>query len=304
MRRVRARVWLGPGLGIALLACAGEPAPPPYGFALAKEQRFRFEAEDHTLVDGAPVHVQRYADVRLVAEAFASGRTEIALYLDRYYIRVEGAPGGTTELALSERGLAARSPEQGDFVLAPDATRPGGGRVAELRERPVAGCELGPRGAIAGTPWHSYDPVLSGVDLLEWLLLGFPVLAADEANTWSARRPVPQLGQYQLGIELPLVYERMSSPVEAGQRIRVSGLVERPSLRVAPDLAGVLSLDHMGQLDLGPEGRVHESQIELRMRFNPDSGGLVSSQHLIRIRCLDCDGAVNSPSPIPDISGG
>ena len=104
------RAWLGSAAGIALLACAEEPAPPPYGFALAEEQRFRFEAEDKTTVDGTPVRVQRYADVRLVADSFEPRRTELVLYLDRYYIKVEGAPGGTTELALSERGLAALSP--------------------------------------------------------------------------------------------------------------------------------------------------------------------------------------------------
>ncbi len=257
------RAWLGSAAGIALLACAEEPAPPPYGFALAEEQRFRFEAEDKTTVDGTPVRVQRYADVRLVAESFEPRRTELVLYLDRYYIKVEGAPGGTTELALSERGLAARSPEEGEFSLKPGDARPGGGTVAELRERPLAGCELGPDGELVGTPWRSYDPVLSGIDLLDWLLLGFPVLGGAESSSWQARRAVPQLGQYKLGLELPLLYERAIGEGE-GERIRVSGLVQRSSLSVAPNYTGALNLDHLGQAELGPAGRIREAQIETK----------------------------------------
>ena len=299
-KRERLRVWLGSAAGIALLACADEPAPPPYGFASAEEQRFRFEAEDKTTVDGTQVRVQRYADVRLVAESFEPRRTELVLYLDRYYIKVEGAPGGTTELALSERGLAVRGPGEEGFSLAPGDARPGGGTVAELRERPVAGCELGPDGKVAGTPWRSYDPILSGIDLLDWILLGFPVLGGAESNSWQARRTVPQLGQYKLGLELPLRYERVAGDGE-GERIRVSGLVQRSSLSVAPNYTGALNLDHLGQAELGPAGRIREAQIELRMRFNADSGGLVSSQHLVRIRSLDADDSINSPSPAPDI---
>ena len=300
LERARPRRWLGAALGLALLACAGEPVPPPYGFGAAQEQRFRFEAADRTYVDGTLVRVQRYADVRLVAETFETRRTELALYLDRYYIKVEGAPGGTTELALSERGLAARSPEEGEFNLAPDDARPGGGTIRELRERPVAGCELGPDGAIVGTPWRSFDPVLSGIDLLDWILLGFPVLSGGESSSWRARRTVPQLGQYQLGLELPLFYERTGGDGE-GKRIRVSGLVQRTSLSVAPNYTGALNLDHLGQVELGADGRVREAQFELRMRFNADSGGLVSSQHLVRIYSLDTDDTINSPSPAPDI---
>lgn len=302
MSRGRLLAWLGPGLGIALLTCGGEPRPPPYGFAAAPEQHYRFEGEDRTEVDGQPVHVQRYADIRLVAEAPERGRTEIALYLDRYYVRVEGAPGGTTELALSERGIATRTPEEGELILGPDAERPGGGPVAELRERPAAGCELGSSGETIGTPWHSFDPILSGIALLDWILFGFPVLAPDAANTWSARRRVPPLGQYQLGMELDLRYERTSSPIEGGQRIRMSGLLQRPTLRIAPDFTGALALDHIGQVELGPEGRLREARLELRMRFDADSGSLVSSEHLVRIRCLDCTGSINSPPQAPDIS--
>ena len=298
--RERLHIGLGPALGLALLACAGEPVPPPYGFAAAEEQRFRFEAEDKTNVDGTPVRVQRYADVRLVVETFETRRTELTLYLDRYYIKVEGAPGGTTELALSERGLAARGPKEGEFSLAPGDARPGGGTVRELRERPVAGCELGPDGEIAGTLWQSFDPVLSGIDLLDWILLGFPVLSGGESSSWRARRSLPQLGQYQLGLELPLLYERADGDGE-GQRIRVSGLVQRASLSLARNYTGALNLDHLGEVELGADGRVREAQFELRMRFNADSGGLVSSQHLVRIRSLDIDGAINSLAPSPDI---
>jgi len=167
----------------------------------------------------------------------------------------------------------------------------------------VAGWELGPRGETQGTPWYSYDPVLSGIDLLDWILLGFPVFAGDDSSSWSADRAVPQLGQYRLGIELPLLYERTGGGIQAAQNLRVSGLVQRPSLRVAPKLVGALSLDHVGQLEIGPDGRMRASQLELRMRFNGEAGGLVSSRHMVRIRCLDCDDAINSPSWIPDILG-
>jgi len=289
MRRWRTCAWLALGLGGALLACGGEPGPPPYGFGAAPEQRFRFEGEDRTDVDGEAVKVARFSELRLVAEEVVPGRTELALYLDRYYVRVEGAPGGTTELAISERGLAAHTPEEGDLTLAPDAERPGGGPVSELRDRPIGGGELKPTGEMNGEPWHSFDPILSGVALLDWVLIVFPVRAPDESTGWSAQRRVPALGQYELGMDLPIQYESASSEIEGGQRIRMSGLLRRPELRVAPDFVGALSLDLIGEAEFGSDERLREAQVELRMRFEAQSGSQVSSKHLVRLRCLDCE---------------
>ena len=228
-------------LAVGLLLAAGGPGCteertlPPYGFATRLEQPLRYEAEGRLEVDGHPVTVERYADLRLVAELREDARTEIVLYLDRYYMRVDGAPNGVSELALSEHGMAARSPGQGEIKLGPEDARPGGGRVSELLERPVAGCFIGPMGEVIGEPWRSFDPILSGIELLEWILLGLPVLEASGESGWSARRRAPTIGQYQLGIDIPLRYERVRNDSEpSGQRIRMSGLIQRSALTVAP----------------------------------------------------------------------
>jgi hypothetical protein len=155
-------------------------------------------------------------------------------------------------------------------------------------------------GALAGEPWNSFDPILSAVQLLDWALLGFPVLSDVEVNTWSGKRRVPPLGQYQLGMDIPLRYERLSPQIEGGRRVRSSGLVQRRGLQVAPDFRGTLQLDLRGEVDLEPTGRLSGVQLELAMRFEADSGSLVSSKHLARIRCRDCGGDINSPSEGPD----
>ena len=78
------------------MSCSKVEAPP-YGFGAAPEQRFRFEADETTEVDGTPVKIVRVADVVLRAklEPSDSARaTEVELYIDRYFIRIEGAPHG------------------------------------------------------------------------------------------------------------------------------------------------------------------------------------------------------------------
>ncbi|MFQ5513467.1 MAG: hypothetical protein ACE5FG_03445 [Myxococcota bacterium] len=287
----------GPILALTLLlACRGEDAPSaaPWGFQDQPVQRFRLESDEQTVVDGERAEVQRYADFRLVHESVEKDRHELALYLERYYLRVKGAPDGGSEIALSERGLVIDDPERGRLRLGPTDPRPGGGPVAELLERPVAGCELSEQGRILGSAWTSFDPILSGVSLLDWVLLAFPLLDEPGRARWSGRRRVPPLGQYRLGIELPLFYERV------GERVRASGQLRRSRLEVAPGFEGALELDLRGETELGEGGGVQQSTLELGMRFESSAGALVSALYRTRIRCLDCSEPINSPPGTPD----
>ena len=76
------------GLIAALcLAACSRAEPPPYGFGPAPEQRFRFEADETTDVDGTPVKITRFADVVLCAKPSDSSDslrdTEVEMFLDR-----------------------------------------------------------------------------------------------------------------------------------------------------------------------------------------------------------------------------
>ena len=76
-------ILLGTGALSALLAC--EPSgPPPYGFDQEAVQRFVFESEEQTDVDGSPASVVRYAEVELEASAASRARTELALRLEEH----------------------------------------------------------------------------------------------------------------------------------------------------------------------------------------------------------------------------
>ena len=294
--------WRGswPLIVVLLLACGSEfpIGVAPYGFAITPEQRFRLEGEDRTEIDGTTVVVDRYAELRVVSVTLAPGRYELSLYLDHFYLRVEGAPGGSSEVALSAQGLAVRSPNGGEMRLGPSDERPGGGRVQELLSRPVAGVEISETGEVAGEPWRSFDPILSGFAVLDWLLLALPVLSDSAKESWEGRRRVPALGQYELGVALPLRYERVSAA--GGEVVRASGLLQRRDLEVAPGFRGLLRLDVRGETELDSEQRVRQGVVELAMRFEAEGGDVVSSVHRTRIRCLDCPGAVNSPFVPPD----
>jgi hypothetical protein len=282
---------LGTAALSALLAC--EPTgPPPYGFDQKAVQRFVFESEEQTDVDGSPATVIRYAELELEASAASRARTELALRLERYYMRVEGAPGGTSELALSQTGLVSRDPVQGEVRLDADQRVPGGRTVGALLRHPVAGAVLRSDGVLVGSPWHSREASLGDLPLMEWILLALPIVSDTEGRSWTGRRPVPPLGQYQLGIEIPLRFERNDA---SGSEIRSSGAVRREALELAEGFRGLLELDYAGEASLSPAGAIGEARLQLQALFRDEQGGEVRAQYRARLRCADCGPAVNPP---------
>jgi hypothetical protein len=284
-------------LAATALACGG-PGAAPYGLAHAPVQRFHLEAEETLDVDGTLVEVQRVADLRLEVESAEPGVTRVQLFVDRYYQRVEGAPGGTTELTISERGVATHSP-QGRALLDPNARTPGGGRVRELTTRPVEAVALGPAAELLDTPWHTRHALLMSVHLLDWLLLGFGPVSAQGSPAWNGTRRVPQIGQYQLGVELPI---RGQLDPAVPERVHLGGSVARASLRIAEDFEGALALDYTCALDLGPAGRPERARLELQMDFRSTAGSRVSSRHRVQIHCLDCDQSFRAAARASDRS--
>lgn len=286
-------------LSLVCLGCdeGGGPAGVPYGFDADPRQRFRFEAHDQTEVDGAPVTVERGAELRLEAESAPGGRTELVAYLERYVSRVEGIPGGSSEFSLSAEGLTTRGPADPEaLVLGPDDDAPTGGRIADVVSRPLGGWLAEPDGALYSTPWRSHQPLFGGIRVIDWMLLSLPVLPEPGVSRWRGHRPVPPLGQYVLGIELPIEYEQLPPDANAAQRIRAHGLIRRQGLEVAAGFRGALELEHLGEADLDEWGRVSEARVEMRVRFEAESGIVVNSKHTARLRCLSCDRRIN-PSP-------
>jgi hypothetical protein len=215
---------------VVLAACRPEAGPPPWAFDAWPEQRFRLEGEDTTQIDETPVSVQRFADLRLVASLTESGDTELALYVERFYMRVEGAPGGTSELAFSPEGLRSRGP-QGEVSFGAEDATPGGSTMASVLASPIGGVLFTTRGEVLGTPWRSRDPVLSGVYVLDWVLVALPVVERSREPAWSGSRDLPPIGQYELGLRLPIRYTREAPPPDTA-RIDASGLARRAHLRM------------------------------------------------------------------------
>jgi hypothetical protein len=141
------------------------------------------------------------------------------------------------------------------------------------------------------------------VPVLEWMLLCLPVLAGTE-GAWSGERALPPLGQYEVGIALPLRYERADGPFGTQTRILSTGAVQRDDIRLTDALSGELDLDHQGETDLAPDGRVREARVELRFRFASPSGTRVSSRSRVLVRCTDCDATVNPPARPSDTQSG
>lgn len=284
---------------VLVLACGAEAGPPPYGFDVTPEQCFRLEGEDPTVVDGTPVQIQRFAQFRLVVDAASQGRYELALLLERYYLRVEGAPGGTSEFALSSAGLLARGGPQGEMRLGPEEIGPGGASIRTLLSKPIGGFFVESSGAVIGTPWNSFDPLLAGVHVLDWVILALPVLAVEgEGEAWSGERALPTIGQYEFGVTLPLRYEHVSddAPV-AGKRIRASGVLERSDIEVAVGLDGDVRFDYVGEVEFDGSGRLAEARVELRVEFDASDGTEVSSRHHVRINADECpDRSINPGS--------
>lgn len=288
------------GLAIALLgaACGGDPGPPPYGFGAAPEQRFRLETRGLTVVDGESAQVERVAEVVLRAAALDGSGVELELYLDRYQERVARSTGDGEEVEISPRGVRVRRGSEQLRLDAGDPT-PSAASVAELLERAAGGVAMDSRGR-AGPPWRSHDPLLAQIAPLEWLLLGLPPL--DPGAAWRGTRRVPQLGRYRLGIELPLVFERLETGAPGGAAsILMSGLASREDLHVAEDLRGAFELELHGRSELDPYGRLVVSALELEFRFTSPGGPSIHSTQDVRIDCLDCSAAFNPPGRAPDL---
>jgi hypothetical protein len=275
---------------LVLLACT-EAERAPWGFDVKPEQAYRLEMQDETMIDDVVVDIERLADVRLraVAESRATG---LEMLLDRYYLSVGGGPGGAgggsggrTEVAISPSAFVSRAADGTELRLDAADRTPSDRSVAELLGAPISGTAVDGRGATVRSSWHSADPLLAEVEVLGWLLLGLPVLGSDEPR-WNASREVPRIGRYRLGVEMPLRFER------DGERITVTGFVERPEITLADDFRGAIQLELEGESRLAASGEVLESRYLLRMKFEAIDGGVIRSSHRVIIACLGCDGGV------------
>jgi hypothetical protein len=286
---------------LLLLACS-KSAAPPYGFGSAPEQRFRFEANEETVVDGTPVTIVRLADVVLRAkrEPDDSARdTNLELFIERYFMRVEGGPGGESELSISEDGLRAMTAE-GPVSLGANDKTPGGDTVLEMRASPAAGVALDSDGSSEGAIWTSSHPVWTSVSLLDWILLALPTRASPDGKRWTAKRVLPQIGQYALGLDVDVRWEEASGPLA----LRGSGTATRESLRLAEGFEGRAAVDARTEADLEADGRVREARLQLALDFAATNGTHVASSHTVRIRCTSCGGDVNSPQAGSDTQRG
>lgn len=273
---------------VGLTACDSfESGPPPYGFEQVPEQRFRLEFEARTELNGSLITVQQLVEFRLLAEPLGDGRVDLSLFLSRYFESVDGAPDGARELALTAQGLVTRTAEHGEVRLGPDDPNPGGGKVRSLLERAQASTLLDSNGRMTTTLWQSLDPILAGIHVLEWVLLGFPVLEPEAA--WQGKRELPPMAQYQLGMALPLYYERLPNDAGTGDRIRARGEIRRRNLRITEDFVGDLQIDFAGETRFGPQGRVGDAKFELRMNFDGASNERVSTRYRVQLRCMDCE---------------
>ena len=224
---------LARGLGLVALLGACEGGPPPYGFDQVREQTYELEFDSLTLVDEQPARVRSFAEFRLVAKPVDDGAaTELALYLIRYYQSVQRGDE-RTEVTISDQGLLVRGGEHGELGLQPDQRTPTSPSLRKLLERPVASAIVSDTGVVRGSAWHSYDPLLAGVDPLEWFLLATPILPAGGESTWSGSREVPPIGEYRLGVQLPVRYQRTQADDGTGERIRAQGFARRSDLTLA-----------------------------------------------------------------------
>jgi len=279
-------------LALLLTACS-KVETPPYGFATSPEQRFHFEANERTDVDGTQVRIVRLADVRLFAQRDASDSsadTELSLFIERYFLRVEGMPGGDSELSISENGVRAVTRE-GPLELRPDEHTPAGDTVNEMRSRPAASVTLDAAGEATSGIWTSPHPLWAGVALLDWMLLALPTREPMDRKPWPVKRLLPQVGNYALGVDLPMTWEEKAGPLA----LRGAGALSRDSLRLAENFEGKVAIEARSEADLAEDGRVREARVQLRLDFQATNGARVQSSHDIRVTCTGCDAPVNSP---------
>jgi hypothetical protein len=284
-------------LGLCLFACS-RSGPGPYGLADAPEQRWRFEADETFDVDGTPAKCTRVADVILRSRPPENGTTEVELFVDRYYARTEGTPDGGSQFTISEKGLSVETPSSGRVDFGPGDKTPAGDTLLEMRAQPAATADVDANGDVLAPFRQSPHPVLTELALLDWLIFALPTRPPASESAWVARRTLPQTGRFNLGVEMPLRWERMP---EAPQRVRASGSVTRESLAVAGGLVGRLALDATGEAELLPDGRVRSATLELHFDLVASDGTRVTSRHRIRASCTSCGApAVNSPEGSSD----
>jgi hypothetical protein len=277
---------------LCVLACSVKA--PPYGLRTFPEQRWRFEADETTEIDGTRVSIVRAADFVLRAQPKSGQDTPLDLYVDRYRIRVEGAPGGSSELQVSEQGLTATTAE-GPVSLGADDKTPGGDTVKELRARPVSSVELDARGIATHAVWSSPHPVWAGVSLLDWWLLALPPEGPGEVD-----RRLPQIGQYDLDLELDMRWhEGPEARTHHGDTRAHSD-----SLHLASGFEGRADVQVHSDAEYLPDGRVREARLRLALDFTATNGTHVQSSHTIRWTCSDCGAGVNPPGPGPDTGRG
>ncbi len=283
-------------LGLCLLSCS-RSGQPPYGFSDAREQRWRFEAEDSFEIDGAPARSVRFADLILRPKLAANGETELELLIDRYYARTEGTPDGGSEFAISEKGISIKTPKAGSVGFGPSEKTLGGDTPLEMRARPIASIELDANGDVIRPYWQSPHPMLMDVAILDWLVTALPTRKPEGDLAWVARRTVPQTGRFNLGVDLPLRWEvDPKSPLSR----RASGSVARESIRVTEGLEGRLQIDAIGEATLLPDGHVRKATFELRLDLESPDDTHVRSRHQLRVSCTSCEDAVNPPAPDSD----
>jgi len=281
---------LGCAACLLVLACQGEPVPP-WGFATRPVQAFEIEMRDRTVVGGEAVEIERLASVRLAAIE-PGQETDLSLFLERYYLRVTGAPGGESEVAISSDAFVARTGDEAEVRLSGDDAVPSTGTLRELLERPLSSVFVAPDGSVARSLWHASDPLIREVELLAWLLLVFPVVDSSEA--WTASREVPTIGRYRLGVQIPVRYQR-----DGDSTIRITGLARRAEINVAVGFTGKLELEIEGETTLGADGGLRNATLRLRMGFETKDGSTVRSEHQLEVTCTDCPPGGQIPAADP-----
>ncbi len=277
------------GAFICSLALACQPAEPPrapYGFDAFETQNFRLELNAKTEINGRKVDVQQVADYRLLARP-QRGETELELQLQRYFETVEGAPTGTSQLAISERGLVTRT-DQGETRLDPNDANPSGGTIRGLLKKTQASALIAEDGSTTAEIIQSLDPILAGLHVLDWAMLAYPVTHPETETAWNGHRDLPPMGRYQLGIRLPLHYQNTTIGEDERTWIRWHSRVERDDLRIQQGLSGRLLLEVRGESELLADGRLSGSQAEIEMHLDAEQGDRITSRYKLQVRCLGC----------------
>ncbi len=276
--------WPLLALPLLVTAACSEPARAPLGFDVAPEQRFRLEMRDETIVDAVVVDIERLADVRLAMTPEDATTFELEIFLERYYLSVEGGEGSaSTEVAISPEAFVSRAADGTELRLQAHEKTPSARTVAELLALPIAGFALDRRGASVRPAWHSSDPLLQEIDLLGWLMLGLPLDGQGE-TAWEGSREVPRIGRYRMGIELPLRFELRAGGGEVG----IAGFAQRTEITLQAGYSGAIEIELEGRARPGGHGRIESASYVLRVKFEAKDGSVIRSTHRVTLECIAC----------------